>query len=233
MLRRRSEAVIFDGPWPSHSLARRDTEKDVAAAGLVRTSTMIINYLRLQRLLFLSSEMENLFDISFGTSFLQATGTGTQLNSLISPAEYANLTAAAPTSVPPEKISAFLSYFNDTVAGRNNVLDSAMVFYRQFLADTLAVQREGFSTIYDAHMAATDMFNLALTRTREGICAKVTIKILQQLVLTRQGFEARLELDNSGDEDLSVRPVLFFLSSGGSHFPFYCFCILSFSPEEH
>ncbi len=79
-------------------------------------------------------------------------------------------------------------------------------------------------------MAAVDFFRDSLTRMRAGICARVcpfrslqvslvfyflflsffekylqvVIKIVQEIVLTRRGFEAKLELDNSGEVALTV-----------------------------
>ena len=42
---------------------------------------------------------------------------------------------------------------------------------------------------------------------RDGVCAKVRVRIVQELVLTREGFNARLEIENgetSARENINV-----------------------------
>lgn len=46
------------------------------------------------------------------------------------------------------------------------------------------------------HLHRVDAFKAALDRKRLGVCAKVTVRIEQELVLTRQAFKVKLELDN-------------------------------------
>lgn len=50
--------------------------------------------------------------------------------------------------------------------------------------------------------AAYEAFLFARNNDRKGICAKVKVQILQELVLTRNGFNARLEIENSGDSPM-------------------------------
>lgn len=68
--------------------------------------------------------------------------------------------------------------------------------FAQFLEDHATVRRAGFQDVMTEHLHRIDMFKAALDRKRLGVCAKVTIRIEQELVLTRQAFEAKLEVDN-------------------------------------
>ncbi len=71
------------------------------------------------------------------------------------------------------------------------------------------MKREGFENIMEAHVAAVAAFEESLKIKREGICAQVKIQIVQDLVLTRQGFEAKLELDNDAEAALTNITLVF------------------------
>ena len=80
--------------------------------------------------------------------------------------------------------------------------------FEQFLEDHATVRRAGFQDIFVEHQLRIDNFREAMDRKRLGVCAKVTIRIEQELVLTRQAFEAKLEIDNGDSipmEDIKVR----------------------------
>ena len=38
----------------------------------------------------------------------------------------------------------------------------------------------------------------------DGVCAKVRVRIVQELVLTREAFNAKLEIENGEDSDLET-----------------------------
>ena len=76
----------------------------------------------------------------------------------------------------------------------------------------LAVADQGFTDIFSAHLDAYNAFNTALNTNLDGVCATVTIKIQQDIVMTRQGFEAELDINNGGAvpmENISVEILIF------------------------
>lgn len=80
---------------------------------------------------------------------------------------------------------------------------------KQQLDDDLqAVAQEGFSSLGAAFHAAVENFNLEINRKEQGACAKVTIKIEQELVLTRNAFIAKLEIQNDGSSPLQNMSVV-------------------------
>ena len=70
----------------------------------------------------------------------------------------------------------------------------------QYLLDSVTTFTDG----YDSVDNAIDGLVSSSEDLPEGaVCAKVRLRISQELVLTRQGFEARLEMDNNGGGDLT------------------------------
>lgn len=207
---------------------RRDIFKDAAAQGLFRTSDMLINYLQLQREIMGSLAIEQMQSVPFAAAFLPAVADGSELGARLSEQEYDALLALTPVAVEVTAVKEFLHRWNMTMGfWSEGILSAAAVteatgngtdafsdthFFgyhevldrmQQYVADTASVQRNGYNDILAAHMAAVDQFEQAMSQQRAGICAKVRIQIIQELVLTRQGFEAKLELDNGAAEALT------------------------------
>ncbi|WAR18315.1 hypothetical protein MAR_000153 [Mya arenaria] len=71
---------------------------------------------------------------------------------------------------------------------------------KQTAHDMVTSKESGFQTIFDEFNQALKTYSDAEKKTRydknDGICARVRIKISQELVLTRDGFNARLEIEN-------------------------------------
>jgi hypothetical protein len=79
--------------------------------------------------------------------------------------------------------------------------------FQQFLKDHDTVRRAGFQDIMAEHQHRIDNFRQAMDRKRLGVCAKVTVRIEQELVLTRQAFEAKLEIDNGDSRPMEAIKV--------------------------
>lgn len=103
--------------------------------------------------------------------------------------------------------------FHSYLEPKNNTENMISYFevkrrFGQFLEDHATVRRAGFQDVMTEHLHRIDMFKAALDRKRLGVCAKVTVRIEQELVLTRQAFEAKLEVDNGDSvamEKIKVR----------------------------
>jgi hypothetical protein len=75
--------------------------------------------------------------------------------------------------------------------------------------DHNATIEEGFTSIGQAFTISVDQFQAANSDPKKaGTCAKVVIRIEQELVLTRNAFLATLELFNEGTIILEI--ILFY-----------------------
>jgi hypothetical protein len=123
-------------------------------------------------------------------------------------------------NVNPSEASKFIARWNRTLTNWNNGIlsisdlpngytaeDADFVQYDQFISKyeqlLLEVNKtidEGYDSIGQAAYDAIDAFvNLNSGPQAAGSCAKVVIKIEQELVLTRTGFLATLEINNDGN----------------------------------
>ena len=74
----------------------------------------------------------------------------------------------------------------------------------QFAADTSAAASDGFTDIFAAHLAMFDAFENAVNNEPDaGVCASVTMRINQDVVMQRQGFLATLEINNGGSTPMT------------------------------
>ena len=82
-------------------------------------------------------------------------------------------------------------------------LSEASDLMNKFVADRYTVKREGYSGITEAWQKAVEGQAFEEARRLAGVCASVHVRIEQELTLTRTGFEARLEILNSGTSPLT------------------------------
>ncbi len=86
-------------------------------------------------------------------------------------------------------------------------LEAAEILMTDYTSSRNKVRNENFAGFGDAWLTAVEAQQVEEAKQLAGICASVRVEILQELTLTRVGFEARLEIQNDGDnslEDLSV-----------------------------
>lgn len=81
--------------------------------------------------------------------------------------------------------------------------------------DLAEARQAGYSTILEAFEESYANFIRVRETSRAGVCAKVTIQISQDVVLTRNGFEAKLQIDNGGDSDMTGIQVIIRFSDAG------------------
>lgn len=122
-------------------------------------------------------------------------------------------------NVNPSDANKFIGRWNRTISNWNNGIltvndlphgydeedadfiqyDIFMSKYEQLLMDVNITSEEGYDSIGDAASDSIEVFLAANNGLQEsGSCAKVVIRIEQELVLTRTGFMATLEINNDG-----------------------------------
>ncbi|KAI2508644.1 Coagulation factor 5/8 C-terminal domain [Fragilaria crotonensis] len=149
-------------------------------------------------------------------SSIDSTGVA---GSLISDSEASSLATVRPASdlIYSENLGAFVArwnrsqdyyargYFQPSDLPPALALNSDMINFTYidekaaFLRNaTLAALRRGFNDIYDLWLADKEALETACSRVDEGVCASVRVQIKQRAVLTRDAFEAELQIQNSG-----------------------------------
>ena len=129
---------------------------------------------------------------------------------MISPSELSTiLFAPPPNGTTIAMVARMVERINNTISGWNNgqlePLDGANMAsfsaVQQFaqninISNDLAL-RKGFPTFLDAYIFASGEVNrMSNLEDEVGVCAVVRIHITQEIALTREAFEARLEIEN-------------------------------------
>ena len=129
---------------------------------------------------------------------------------MISPSELSTiLFAPPPNGTNIAMVARMVERINNTISGWNNgqlePLDGANMAsfsaVQQFaqninISNDLAL-RKGFPTFLDAYIFASGEVNrMSNIEDEVGVCAVVRIRITQEIALTREAFEARLEIEN-------------------------------------
>ena len=129
---------------------------------------------------------------------------------LISPSELSTiLFAPPPNGTTIAMIARMIERINNTISGWNNgqlkPLDEANMpsfsavqqFARNINISNELALRNGFSSYVDAYIFASGEVNrMSNIEDEVGVCAVVRIRISQELALTREAFEANLEIEN-------------------------------------
>ena len=125
----------------------------------------------------------------------------------ISANEYAQLEA----STRPNWLRHFVQRLNNTIArsesspvdNSTNYINSTIMSEKsaKYKSDMKRANEFGFTSIFEWLMNTAKAFDKA--PIKKGVCAKVTIRLNQQLILTREIFEAELQMLNTEDVDLT------------------------------
>ncbi|XP_067680998.1 uncharacterized protein, partial [Haliotis asinina] len=112
-------------------------------------------------------------------------------------------------------INTFLQRWNNTFSawkdGNSDISESNVMSLQNvrtlgdtFMENTKTVKERGFSSVfqYFAYVMEDYKKSVQEAKPEEGICAKVRIRIMQDLVLTRDAFQARLEIENGEEGSL-------------------------------
>ena len=135
---------------------------------------------------------------------------------LVSPTELSTILAAPPPNgTAIEMVRRMVERVNNTISGwssgqleptnGSNIASFSLVqeISDRINASNQAAIEKGFSSYVDAYSFASAELNMLDNIEAEvGVCAIVRIRILQELTLTREGFEARLEIENQESSPL-------------------------------
>ncbi|KAI2492738.1 hypothetical protein MHU86_21813 [Fragilaria crotonensis] len=226
-----SEECI-DRSGSSRLLLQVDNEVAIAQANSVRSNEALAVCIELAFFVFggstffdsLESEEEfKLFDAVFKSSIDSSKDMG----SFISDDEQTSLSTIRPSSdlIYGEKLRAFVAKWNRSLdyysrgyfepSDVPSGLDPDMINVT-YIEEKAAIVREathaaflrGFDDIYDLWLDDQRALEEAYSRADSGVCASVRVQIKQRAVLTRDAFEAELQVQNSGLDMTNIRITL-------------------------
>lgn len=175
-----------------------------------------LSYFNLHELIFGSASDSDLWLTTSITSdwkdmFFSALSESSSAGSYLSSTEFTNLVASSPLGFSSSNIQMFLTRINNTLAawetGRAPTGSSSgnFISYEEFLRAVSIFTANCFplsnlfTTVVDASNGLLD----ANRNANAGVCASVKIRIVQELVLLREAFDAHLELTNDGNLPLT------------------------------
>ena len=166
---------------------------------------------------------QGLFE-SFWNGFSAATGAVSEEGARVSEAELAGLLVLArPRPVEAEDVSAWVGRWNRTLEYRAQGITNLTQLLDGMSADFIALDRlastwaaaragleanltAGYPNLYEAALTAVALAR-AESAPQEGACARVSLRLDQDAVLSRDAFNGTLEIDNRSGSlltDLSV-----------------------------
>ncbi|CAF1486077.1 unnamed protein product [Adineta ricciae] len=165
-------------------------------------------------------------DESWEDAFNRAQQSTSDEGYLISTQEYNDLILIPHQCVNQTQTHNRVLYFNRTVSfysldidESNSLTNDYLSFMSlsefdrrltQYMKDVNYTNLLGYSNIIQAQFSIFDNYQKVFSDSPIGTCAAVTIRILQQFTITRQGFDAELTIDNSGGDTLyNVHVTLF------------------------
>ncbi|KAH3691282.1 hypothetical protein DPMN_192032 [Dreissena polymorpha] len=161
-------------------------------------------------------------DPSWFQMFKQTVADDTYLGQMLSESERSSIRNSLQNETSIAILSRFLERWNKTASAWQNgtltkleettrviSLSRLKLKIKQYITDNDAASARGYANIFDQFDYASFAYNQALQKEMseggsksEGVCARVRVCILQELVLTRDAFTARLELENGEQSDL-------------------------------
>ncbi|XP_048252814.1 uncharacterized protein LOC124134850 [Haliotis rufescens] len=199
-----------------HCPSRRDTDGEVTQ-GVVKRNTALRNYMVMLEEVFGHENPFDVYDNSWGNSFNLALADDSAGGSSLSSSEIASIVSPL-NSTRGQLVERFLLRWNKTMtAWEDGTLASLgqtddtisynviMSRFEQFKTDTQNAKQRGFDSIFEDFDNAVDVFQEKEKQKNgkdDGICAKVRVRIVQELVLTRDAFNARLEIENGEQSSL-------------------------------
>ncbi|CAF3780796.1 unnamed protein product [Rotaria sp. Silwood1] len=184
---------------------------DATTSDLYRVAQAYDNYIQIHLMLFGNELWLNTSDLEWFKAFNRARTNTSELGEFLSQQEYNDLINILPFGVNQTLTSDFLLYYNRTMTvWKLNITGETLphidrnVFLtrvKQYISDTKYAQMNGYDNVLMAFSQTFEKFKQVVANIdkEKGICAAVKIQILQKMTFTRQGFDAKLELDNSGD----------------------------------
>ncbi|XP_048249484.1 uncharacterized protein LOC124117058 [Haliotis rufescens] len=199
---------------------RRATNGEIIQ-GVVNSNAALRNYMIMLEELYGGQEMFGVFDNSWVSSFNLALADDSAGGNSLSSSEIASIVSPM-NSTQGQIVEKFLQRWNKTwTAWEDGTLASLgpkddviaynviMSRFQQFKTDTENAKQRGFDSIFDDFGNAVKAYQeneKKKSGSDDGVCAKVRVRIVQDLVLTRDAFTARLEIENGEQSALeSIR----------------------------
>ncbi|XP_052249732.1 uncharacterized protein LOC127857375 [Dreissena polymorpha] len=199
---------------------RREIGSDVVT-NMMQTTKPIGNFLQIMSEFFGDEAM---FDVetSWFQTFKQTVSDDTDLGQMLSEQERTSIKNSVKNETSKAILSRFLERWNNTASAWNNgslteLEDTGGVIslsrlkpkIQQYITDTDAASAKGYANIFFQYDNASSAYKQAEEKKsseggskEDGVCASVRVRILQELVLTRDAFTARLEIENGENSDL-------------------------------
>lgn len=192
----------------------------LAGAELFRLNFAVkamINYPEMIGLIYNDSAWFDLsgVDRSWEDALTRAQDANSDLKTFISVEEYNELILLPNQYANQSLVSNYIIYYNRTmysyslnITEPNNLNDTSLSFMSltafanrisKYARDVDYCRSLGYSNIFHAYIDIFQQYYDANKNSPVGICATVTIRIVQNVTITRQGFDAELTIDNSGD----------------------------------
>ncbi|VDI42819.1 deleted in malignant brain tumors 1 protein [Mytilus galloprovincialis] len=194
---------------------RRDVSSEVAD-NVLFTSKPMNNYIQMMEEIYEKEEMFNV-SIEWYPAFKTVISDDSESGSKLSKEEKSFVLNTLRSNLSIPILNRFLERWNNTVSAWNNGtlyevirtgrfinLSSLSMMWQQYTRDTTTANERGFDSIFSDFDHALTAYVVAEIETQvEGssrkdnaICAKVRVRIVQDLVLTRDAFNARFEIEN-------------------------------------
>ncbi|XP_048249483.1 uncharacterized protein LOC124117067 [Haliotis rufescens] len=211
---------IYEMNRDCKSKRRRRATNGEIIQGVVNSNTALRNYMIMLEELFGGQEMFGVYDNSWTSSFNLALADDSAGGSFLSSSEVASIVSPM-NSTQSETVEKFLLRWNKTMTAweggtlaslgpKDDVIAYNVIMSRfeQFKTDTDNAKQRGFDSIFDDFGNAVNAYQESEKKSSsdDGVCAKVRVRIVQDLVLTRDAFTARLEIENGEQSALdSIR----------------------------
>ncbi|KAJ8311800.1 hypothetical protein KUTeg_010655 [Tegillarca granosa] len=175
------------------------------------------NYLSILTEVFGDDRMHNIDEYDWYQKFKSVISDNSEQGVVLTTSEVMQVLATVNKTTNKEIVQKFLHRWNNTASALNNgTLGSADTSknimsktlldpkFEKFVSDTEASKKKGYDSIFDFfdHSLNAYKANEKLQSKEDGVCAKVRVRIVQELVLTRDAFNAKLEIENGEESDL-------------------------------
>ncbi|XP_052073342.1 uncharacterized protein LOC127711354 isoform X2 [Mytilus californianus] len=200
---------------------RRDVSSDVV-------NNVILTYKPMNNFRLMMDELfgsEQMFSVNkeWYPAFKTVISDDSENGSKLSKDEKSFVLNTLTSNISKPILDRFLERWNNTVSawynGTLNLeikiggvinLSTLSMMTRQYIKDTKTAAYRGFDSIFSDFDHALNAYVLAEKETQQGggnekdgaICAKVRVRIVQDLVLTRDAFNARFEIENGENSAL-------------------------------
>ena len=189
----------------------KNTEFTDVTSEMLRMAHVIDNYIQIPIQLYGHEQWLTVNDSEWFNAFSRARMQTSEDGEFLSTQEYHDLTMILPNGANTTQTKDFLHYYNRTIAVWTYNLTNVTLSYlhkEQFLNnikqvsdDMKSVQTNGYDNILEAFYDTAKRYQNAVKQNekQQSVCAAVKIQIPQKIAITRQGFDAKLEIGNAGD----------------------------------